>query len=59
MRIFNRWGEEIFFTDQWEKGWDGTFRGQKVQAGSYICKVRYYSKSGKPTEQITAVTLVE
>jgi gliding motility-associated-like protein len=59
MRIFNRWGEEIFFTDQWEKGWDGTFRGQKVQAGSYICKVRYYSKSGKPAEQITAVTLVE
>ena len=29
-RIFNRWGEEVFFTDDLHTGWDGTLNG-KVQ----------------------------
>ena len=29
-RIFNRWGEEVFFSDDIHKGWDGTLNG-KVQ----------------------------
>ncbi|MBX7202503.1 MAG: gliding motility-associated C-terminal domain-containing protein, partial [Bacteroidia bacterium] len=59
MRIFNRWGEEIFFSNQWENGWDGTYQGQKVPADMYVCKVRYYSKSGKSTDQISSVTVTE
>src|SRR5690606_13031437 len=28
-KAFNRWGQEIFSTDDINVGWDGTFKGQK------------------------------
>jgi gliding motility-associated-like protein len=36
MRIFDRWGEEIFFSDNSEPGWDGTYKGKLVATGTYI-----------------------
>ena len=35
MRIFNRWGEEIFATQAPDTGWDGTFHGIQVPVGVY------------------------
>jgi gliding motility-associated-like protein len=34
-RIFNRWGQEIFRTDDKEIGWDGTFHGIPQDIGVY------------------------
>ncbi|MDP2174405.1 MAG: PKD domain-containing protein [Bacteroidota bacterium] len=34
MRIFNRWGELIYVTQD-SKGWDGTYQGKMVQDGVY------------------------
>jgi gliding motility-associated-like protein len=31
--VFNRWGERVFSSNG--EGWDGTYRGQAVQAGVY------------------------
>lgn len=36
LRIFNRWGQEIFTTDQFAKGWDGSFNGKPQPVDSYI-----------------------
>lgn len=36
MKIFNRWGELIFETDNIEKGWDGTYKNSICQAGVYF-----------------------
>lgn len=31
MRIFDRWGQQIFESYDIEEGWDGTFKGKKIQ----------------------------
>ena len=41
LAIFDRWGEHVFEakdieTNVLEQGWDGTFRGQRVQQGVYV-----------------------
>ena len=40
-KIFNRWGEEIFNTEDPEKGWDGTYLGEPVQDGTYIWSILF------------------
>ncbi|WKZ74912.1 MAG: gliding motility-associated C-terminal domain-containing protein [Vicingaceae bacterium] len=35
LRIYNRWGQEVFYTNQKETGWDGTFKGQPAPTGVY------------------------
>ena len=39
-RIFNRWGEEVFYSDEPDKGWDGTVDGAMVQEGAYTYVVK-------------------
>src|SRR5690625_6341759 len=39
--IFNQWGERIFQTDQVDDPWDGTFKGQKMNPGGFLYKIRY------------------
>jgi len=35
LKIYNRWGQLLFSTEDIETGWDGTFNGKKVAAESY------------------------
>ena len=35
-KIYNRWGEIIFETSDQKIGWDGTFKGEKQNAGVYM-----------------------
>jgi gliding motility-associated-like protein len=42
MTIFDRWGEEIYRTDNLDKGWDGTVQGgggEIAQEGVYVYKI--------------------
>ncbi len=39
-RVFNRWGAELFSTDQLAEGWDGTVKGQRQNTGLYIWYVK-------------------
>ncbi|MBO9698891.1 MAG: PKD domain-containing protein [Sporocytophaga sp.] len=39
-KVFNRWGQEIFSTDDINEGWDGTFKGQKQNSDLYVYKVK-------------------
>jgi gliding motility-associated-like protein len=41
MRIFNRWGEEIFMTENTANGWDGTYRTLNAQQGVYVYRLKY------------------
>jgi gliding motility-associated-like protein len=43
--IYDRWGKQLFFTDNVTEGWDGTSLNQKVQLGTYIWTLRI-----KPSE---------
>ncbi|MEX2588616.1 MAG: gliding motility-associated C-terminal domain-containing protein, partial [Chitinophagales bacterium] len=40
LQIFNRWGEMIFETNEIDKGWDGTYKGEKLPAGLYVYILR-------------------
>jgi gliding motility-associated-like protein len=39
--IYNRWGENIFTTNDIEIGWDGTYKGLLVQDGVYTWKLSF------------------
>jgi gliding motility-associated-like protein len=41
MYIFNRWGEEIFYTNDIETGWNGYYKGEIVQIDVYVYKIYY------------------
>jgi gliding motility-associated-like protein len=45
MRIFNRWGEELFETSDINTGWDGRFEGALVPEGAYLYTIRGANKS--------------
>ena len=36
MKIFNRFGQEIFYTTDAQKGWDGTWKGKQQNSGVYV-----------------------
>jgi gliding motility-associated-like protein len=42
-RIFNRWGEEMFFTTDEEQGWDGYYKGVLQNNDIYVYKIRAYT----------------
>jgi gliding motility-associated-like protein len=35
-RIYNEWGNEVFATQDPQAGWDGTYKGKKQPAGTYV-----------------------
>ncbi|PWJ56597.1 gliding motility-associated-like protein [Dyadobacter jejuensis] len=41
MRIYNRWGEVIFATEDVDNLWDGTYKGVLVQPGAYPYVLSY------------------
>lgn len=42
-RIFNRWGEELFFTTDKDEGWDGYYKGVLQNNDVYVYKIRAYT----------------
>ena len=49
LSIYNRLGQKVFFTNNPIEGWDGTFKGGKLDAGTYVWQVSYIDPlSGKP-----------
>lgn len=59
MQIFDRWGETIFETSRQDDGWDGTYKGVKLNAGVYIYNVNVEYLNGKKMTQSGSVTLIK
>jgi len=58
--IFNKWGQLIFETNNYEIAWDGTFNGKYVQFGVYVYYVRIkYGGQLKSIERKGIVTFIE
>lgn len=34
--VYNRWGQQVFFTNEIGKGWDGTWNGAAQPSGAYV-----------------------
>ena len=39
MQIYDRWGELMYDISNAERGWDGTYKGKPVPAGTYVWKI--------------------
>ncbi|MFN5912542.1 MAG: PKD-like domain-containing protein, partial [Bacteroidota bacterium] len=60
LSIYNRWGEEIFLTNDPEEGWDGTYMGAEAQIGVYTWKINFGAFQNEDAfEHVGHVTLVK
>ena len=46
LRIYNRWGQLLFTTDNPDAIWDGTYNGKLVPTGTYVYLVEYENDYG-------------
>jgi gliding motility-associated-like protein len=58
VRIFNRWGERIFESTDFNFAWDGTYRGVPLPIGVYVYFIRYRDYDGAMKELQGSVTLI-
>ena len=60
MELFDRWGHLMFSTKDIAKGWDGTVKGQIVQDGVYVYKIKAIGVNGEgKKEYLGHVTLTK
>lgn len=43
MKIFNRWGDFVFESDDINSEWDGTFNGKNANIGVYVYVIEYFN----------------
>lgn len=48
--VFDRWGEQIFQTNSFERGWDGTIKGITAKSDSYVWRIKLTNVSGEAKE---------
>lgn len=58
IKIFDRWGELIFRSNDIKLGWDGKYHGTNVEGGVYAYKVDCEWLSGTDAHRIGIVTVV-
>ncbi|MBS1651451.1 MAG: gliding motility-associated C-terminal domain-containing protein [Bacteroidetes bacterium] len=57
-RVFNRWGQQVFQTNNPLMGWDGNFSGQQSQTGVYAFVITYKNVYGQDKLAKGNVTLI-
>ncbi|MBP9884156.1 MAG: gliding motility-associated C-terminal domain-containing protein, partial [Chitinophagales bacterium] len=57
-KVFNRWGQLVFYTSDVDEGWDGNFNGKKEQSGAYVYLVNVTYLDGKSDSRKGNVTLI-
>jgi len=46
MEIYDRWGEKIFVSEDFNEGWDGTYKGKPAPTGVYAYYIVLYDIAG-------------
>ena len=59
LRIFNRWGELVFETENINDRWDGTFRGKELNPGVYVYYIEGLCLNGDTFTQTGNVTILK
>ncbi len=52
LKIFSRWGEVVFATNDKNQSWDGFSNGKKNTVGVYVFYLKYRSNGNKKSEQV-------
>lgn len=61
LKIFNRWGEIIFISNDRNERWDGTYRGEQMPVGTYPWILSYegeYNENQQETTLKGSITLI-
>ncbi len=59
-RVYNRVGQLVFETRNWTKRWDGSFKGQPADLGTYVWILQYtHIDTGKRVEQKGSTILLK
>jgi gliding motility-associated-like protein len=56
--IYNRWGEQIFFTNDKNLCWDGTLNGKESMTGPYVYRLYVEQLDGQKIEKSGNITLI-
>ncbi len=56
--IFDRWGEEVFESEDISSGWDGTFKGKKMPSDVYVYRLIVTWADGTETRKKGNISLV-
>jgi len=40
-RVFNRWGQQVYYSTSLDVGWDGTFNNKQSDVGTYYWEISY------------------
>jgi gliding motility-associated-like protein len=57
--IFNRWGEEVYYSNDKNFVWDGTYVGHRVQEGVYVYKIAAIGFHGQHFDRVGTVSVVK
>ncbi len=57
-QVYNRWGQLIYETRDVSAGWDGTYKGNYVEQGTYIYKFQYMDGFGNAVNRQGTVTVI-
>lgn len=57
-RVFNRWGNLLFSTNQLNYGWDGRFQGTEQPSGTYVWMAEGVTLDGRVITKKGTVTLI-
>ncbi len=58
LRVFNRWGEEVFRSEDAFMGWDGTYKGSPSKSDVYVYRLIYNDLNFEIQEAKGTVTLM-
>ncbi len=57
--VFDRWGEKVFTTNDFSRGWDGTIKGLNVKDDVFAWRIKLTDTFGKSHELTGHVTLIK
>ncbi|HWJ27188.1 MAG TPA: PKD domain-containing protein, partial [Flavisolibacter sp.] len=59
LAVYDRWGNQIFYTTDYHNGWDGTFKGATLSTGTFIYVAQAIDYRGKQLFRKGTVTLIK
>lgn len=59
IKIYNRWGEQVFTSNNINDGWDGTYKGRSAEMSVYVYYLEYFNHcEGEMEHQSGNITLI-
>ena len=58
LKIFSRWGELLFVSDDPDQGWDGTLSGKKLPQGTYAFIAKVVDEAGREITKTGTILLL-